>query len=373
MWKNIKPRHLAFRAHDRHVVTCLQFDSDKIIAGSDNASINVYDTKTGALRETLQGHEGGIWGLEYHENTLVSGSTDRSIRIWDIARAECIHVFQGHTSTVRSLQILLPVHIDQHTNSMPVKMPEQPLIISGSRDSSLRVWKLPQPGDSKYLSPSLAQSDGECPYLIHVLTGHQRSVRAIAAFGDTLVSGSYDCTVRVWKISTGDSLHRLQSHESKVYSVCLDHKRNRCISGSMDHVVKIWSLDTGALLYNLKGHSSLVGLVDLKENLLVSAAADSTLMVWNPANGQCQSTLSGHTGAVTCFQHDGQKVISGSDRELKMWNIRTAVCERDLLTDLSGVWKVRFGAEHCVAAVQRGGLSYIEVSMTQNGVPWINY
>lgn len=362
MWKNT-PTHLAFQAHDRHVVTCLQFDDDKILAGSDNAKINVYDTKTGALRATLEGPGGGIWGLEYHGNTLVSGSTDCTIRVWDIAKAECTHVFQGHTSTVRNVQILHPVQIGQHPDGTPVMMPEQPLIISGSRDSTLRVWKLPQAGDPKYFP---AQTDEECPYLIRVLTGHQHSVRAIAAYGDTLVSGSYDNMVRVWKISTGESLHRLEGHTMKVYSVCLDHERNRCMSGSMDHTVKIWSLDTGALLYNLEGHSSLVGLLDLKEDLLVSAAADSTLRVWNPANGHCQSTLSCHTGAITSFQHDGQKIISGSDRDVKMWDIQTGVFERDLLTDLNGVWQVRFDGQRCVAAVQRGVQSYIEVSLRLN-------
>lgn len=65
-WMNPEgqPYHLAFRAHHRHVVTCLLFDSDRIITGSDDTSINVYDTKTGVLRKKLEGHEGGVWGLE---------------------------------------------------------------------------------------------------------------------------------------------------------------------------------------------------------------------------------------------------------------------------------------------------------------------
>src|SRR5699024_8490767 len=114
----------------------------------------------------------------------------------------------------------------------PNMMPKQPLIITGSRDSNLRVWKLPQPGEPKFYQGSPAQDDTDCPYFVRVLTGHHHSVRAIAAHGDTLVSGSYDCTVRVWKISTGETVHRLQGHSLKVYSVVLDHERNRCISGS---------------------------------------------------------------------------------------------------------------------------------------------
>lgn len=361
MQPDVKPKHIAFRAHDRHVVTCLQFDDEKVLTGSDDTNINVYDTQTGALKSTLQGHEGGVWALEYHGNTLVSGSTDRSVRVWDIERAKCTQIFHGHTSTVRCLQIVMPTEVGRDANGQPEIMPKEPLIITGSRDASLRVWKLPKPGDPVHYQYGPLSEDAACPYFLRVLSGHQHSVRAIAAHGDTLVSGSYDCTVKVWKISTGQTLHTLQGHTMKVYSVVLDPKRNRCISGAMDHMVKVWSLDDGSVLYNLEGHTSLVGLLALEDNFLVSAAADSTLRIWDSVHGHCKNTLSAHTGAITCFQHDDQKVISGSDRTLKMWDVRTGECIRDLLTDLSGVWQVKFNNRRCVAAVQRDNLTYIEV------------
>lgn len=362
MMETSQPQHLAFRAHHRHVVTCLLFDGEKILTGSDDTKINVYDTKTGALKNRLEGHEGGVWALQYDGDTLVSGSTDRSVRVWDISTGRCLHVFQGHTSTVRCLVILNPVQVDTAADGTPIMMPKEPLIITGSRDSTLRVWKLPQPGEPSVKHAGPPASDRDNPYFLRTLSGHHNSVRAIAAHGDTLVSGSYDCTVRVWKISTGDLIHRLQGHTQKVYSVVLDHDRNRCISGSMDNLVKVWDLTSGACLFNLEGHTSLVGLLDLSHDRLVSAAADSTLRIWDPESGACKATLSAHTGAITCFQHDGQKVISGSDRTLKMWNVRNGECVKDLLTDLSGVWQVRFDERRCVAAVQRSNLTYIEVS-----------
>ncbi|KAL5118521.1 SCF ubiquitin ligase complex subunit cdc4 [Pleosporales sp. CAS-2024a] len=370
MDQDTKPKHIAFRAHQRHVVTCLQFDTDKILTGSDDSFINVYDTNTGAIRQRLQGHEGGVWALQYEGNTLVSGSTDRSVRVWDIEKGKCLQIFQGHTSTVRCLVILKPAQIGETADGQPILMPKQDLIITGSRDSTLRVWKMPKPGDRSVMQTVAADSDN--PYFVRVLTGHQHSVRAIAAHGDTLVSGSYDSIVRVWKISTGEVLHRLQGHGQKVYSVVLDPPRNRCISGSMDNMVKVWSLETGSCLFTLEGHTSLVGLLDLSHGRLVSAAADSTLRVWDPENGQCKSRLCAHTGAITCFQHDGQKVISGSDRTLKMWNIKTGEFVKDLLTDLSGVWQVKFNERRCVAAVQRNSLTYIEVldfGASRDGVP----
>ena len=449
-WTNdhVPPRHTAFKAHHRHVVTCLQFDSDKILTGSDDTNINVYDTRTGALLQRLDGHEGGVWALQYRGNTLVSGSTDRSVRVWDIAHGKCTHVFQGHTSTVRCLIILIPTVIGRDAAGRDIVMPKEPIVITGSRDSTLRIWKLPpaaeppessgepkiDPGaphpagtpqpastDTNTSTTSARNTDtdsvtsptnplaasilpttttnpwlsgfnppgalatgaganaqsmhlasmaalaaehaarGESPYFVRALNGHTQSVRAIAAHGDTLVSGSYDHTVRVWRISTGDLLHRLAGHAQKVYSVVLDHRRQRCISGSMDNLVKVWSLETGAQLFSLEGHTSLVGLLDLQRDRLVSAAADSTLRVWDPATGRCQSVLSAHTGAITCFQHDGRKVVSGSDRCLKMWDVQTGQFQRDLLRDLSGVWQVRFDERRCVAAVQRNNLTFIEV------------
>jgi F-box and WD-40 domain protein CDC4 len=358
---NVAPHHFAFPAHPAHVITCLQFDDDKILTGSDDTLIHVYDTKTGVLRKKLEGHEGGVWALQYEGNVLVSGSTDRSVRVWDIEKGLCTQVFHGHTSTVRCLQILMPEMTGKTSKGKPIMVPEKPLIITGSRDSQLRVWKLPEQGSKRYIQTGPPANDADCPYFLRVLTGHQHSVRAIAAHRDTLVSGSYDNSVRVWKISTGEQIHVLRGHQAKVYSVVLDHKRNRCISGSMDNFVKIWSLETGACLFTLEGHSSLVGLLDLRDERLVSAAADSTLRIWEPENGQCKSTLTAHTGAITCFQHDGQKVISGSDRTLKMWNIKTGECMKDLLTDLTGVWQVKFDERRCVAAVQRDNLTYVEV------------
>ena len=370
MQMETEPRHLAFKAHNLNVVTCLQFDSERIVTGSDDTNINVYDTQTGALKARLEGHDGGVWALQYVGNTLVSGSTDRSVRIWDIERGICTHTFLGHTSTVRCLIILMPVVIGRTASGTPIMMPKEPLIITGSRDSTLRVWKLPKPGDPSFMSNGVAQDDQDCPYLVRTLNGHGHSVRAIAAHGDTLVSGSYDCTVRVWKISTGETMNRLIGHGSKVYSVVLDHEKNRCISGSMDTMVKVWSLDTGNLLYNLEGHTSLVGLLDLQRGRLVSAAADMNLRIWDLDSGVCVKNLVGHNGAITCFQHDGIKIVSGSDRSLKMWSAQTGEFVRDLLFDLSGVWQVKFDERRCCAAVQRNGQTYIEVQRNRQDVTW---
>lgn len=146
-----------------------------------------------------------------------------------------------------------------------------------------------------------------------------------------------------------------------VYSIVLDHERNQACSGSMDSSVRIWNLKTGQCVHVLTGHTSLVGLLGLSHSYLVSAAADSTLRVWNPHTGELLHTLAAHTGAITCFQHDEFKILSGSDGTLKMWDIRDGTNVRDLLTGITGVWQVVFDGRWCVAASNRHDATYLDV------------
>ncbi|KAG0332122.1 SCF ubiquitin ligase complex subunit cdc4 [Podila humilis] len=278
-WTKGRAKYIRFSGHSNHVVTCLQFDSEKIISGSDDQCIHVYDTVTGNRLKKLDGHEGGVWALQYRGNTLVSGSTDRTVRVWDIEKGICTHTFRGHTSTVRCLQIVMPVNVNKDPHGVPKYEPEFPVIVTGSRDSTLLVWRLPDPSLNAHISPT------DNSWLLHTLVGHSQSVRALAAEGSTLVSGSYDCSVRVWNLCTGALVHRLTGHTQKVYSVVLDTERNQCMSGSMDASVRIWSLEDGSCLHVLDGHTSLVGLLGLNANHLVSAAADFTVRIWDPARG----------------------------------------------------------------------------------------
>ena len=82
-----------------------------------------------------------------------SGSTDTTVRVWDLRTGRCTHVFGGHTGTVRCIAIAKPERIDCKDEQGDVTLercPKRPLIVSGSRDGSLRVWTLPKPGDKEF-------------------------------------------------------------------------------------------------------------------------------------------------------------------------------------------------------------------------------
>jgi F-box and WD-40 domain protein CDC4 len=131
----------------------LIFSHNRIISASDDHSIHVYNPLTGALSKSLEGHGGGVWALAATKDTLVSGSTDRTIRIWDLEKGRCTHVFGGHKSTVRCLAIVKPEMLDIETEDGGIRRerwPKRTLIVTGSRDHTLRVWKLPKPHEPDF-------------------------------------------------------------------------------------------------------------------------------------------------------------------------------------------------------------------------------
>jgi F-box and WD-40 domain protein CDC4 len=52
---------------------------------------------------------------------------------------------------------------------------------------------------------------------------------------------------------------------------------------------------------------------------------------------------------------------NGSNGALKVWDVRTGTFVRDLLDGLSRAWQIKFDERRCVAAVQRDGVTWIEV------------
>ncbi|KAI9594286.1 hypothetical protein BDF19DRAFT_445482 [Syncephalis fuscata] len=362
-WYKGKSRHLTFPAHGSSVVTCLHFDGRRIITGSDDFSVGVWDSATGTLLRHMTGHEGGVWALAVCGDTVVSGSTDRSLRVWDIADGRCTHILWGHTSTVRCCKIIMPRRMANGE-----LCPRKPVVITGSRDMTVRVWWLPSPRrDPPWMGVTENNAAGQIntpqtdPYLLYAWPGHGNSVRAVDGWGRWIVSGSYDCTVRIWDLITGECRWRLLGHTQKVYSVAMMPGGEVCASGSMDGTVRIWRMSDGSCTWHLEGHTSLVGLLDLTPNQLISAAADATLRIWSMDSGRCKTTFYGHTGAITCFQQDGHRILSGSDSTVKLWDLDQGRYIRDVLSGLAGVWQVRFDRRRCVAAVQRNSATWLEV------------
>lgn len=115
------------------------------------------------------------------------------------------------------------------------------------------------------------------------LGGHESDIFA-AALGRTLaVTGSYDTTLGVFALPSGERTLTLRGHWHGVRAVDLSADETRIASGSWDKTVRLWNAKTGAAEAVLRGHESYVSAVRFSPSgrRLASASWDGALVVWD--------------------------------------------------------------------------------------------
>lgn len=254
-WHSTIPRCLAIPCHGSSTITSLQMDEehDRIILGSEDQTISVWQASTGQQLSLLQGHAGGVWALSrvFQGDRLVSGGTDRTLLIWSLSEQQVLHRLVGHTSTVRCVEVAL----------------KGAVAVSGSRDGTVRVW---------------CTRTGRA---LSCLQGHSASVRCLAIFRDRwAISGSYDGTLRVWDLKGGstEAQHVLIGHgNAKIFSVSCSE--DYAFSGDAEGALLVWDPLAGTLV-DRKPHSrSLLGHVVVKSDILLAGSIDGWLRAWPTA------------------------------------------------------------------------------------------
>jgi F-box and WD-40 domain protein MET30 len=167
-------------------------------------------------------------------------------------------------------------------------------------------------------------------YNLKVLEGHKNGVMCVQIQDDILASGSYDATIKIWSLETGEELRTLEGHSSGIR--CLQfHQKTQLVSGSMDKKVKIWNWQTGECIrtfYDRNDPNDPLGdvlSVHCITNFLCSGGKDNRVKVWDFAKKRCH-TLRGHGDFVNSVRldPDSRTVFSGSDDcTVRLWDLDT--------------------------------------------------
>ena len=159
-----------------------------------------------------------------------------------------------------------------------------------------------------------------------VFKGHSNGVMCLQFDDHVLITGSYDASIKIWDIETGEETRTLFGHTSGIR--CLQFDESKLMSGSIDNTIKVWNWRTGECVRTLTGHTAGVIGLHFDGSFLASGSMDKTIRVWD-FQDKSSFVLRGHTDWVNAVKVDAasRTLISASDDcTIRLWDLDTRQC-----------------------------------------------
>ncbi|KAI2523024.1 striatin [Homo sapiens] len=268
-----------FRAHKGPVLCvvmssngeqCYSGGTDGLIQGwnTTNPNIDPYDSyDPSVLRGPLLGHTDAVWGLAYSaaHQRLLSCSADGTLRLWNTTEvAPALSVFndtkelgipasvdlvssdpshmvasfsKGYTSifNMETQQRILTLesNVDTTANSScqinrVISHPTLPISITAHEDRHIKFY------------------DNNTGKLIHSMVAHLEAVTSLAVDpnGLYLMSGSHDCSIRLWNLESKTCIQEFTAHRKKfeesIHDVAFHPSKCYIASAGADALAKVF-------------------------------------------------------------------------------------------------------------------------------------
>lgn len=268
-----------FRAHIGPVLSlAISSNGEQCFSGGIDATIqwwnmpsptvDPYDTyESHVLAGTLVAHTDAVWGLAYSgiKNQLLSCSADGTIRLWNPQeKLPCICTYNGDKEhgiptsvdfigcdpahmvtsfntgsaiiydleTSQSL-VMLSSQVDSglqssnHINRV-VSHPTLPVTITAHEDRHIKFF------------------DNKTGKMIHSMVAHLDAVTSLAVDpnGIYLMSGSHDCSIRLWNLDSKTCVQEITAHRKKldesIYDVAFHPSKAYIASAGADALAKVF-------------------------------------------------------------------------------------------------------------------------------------
>ncbi len=156
---------------------------------------------------------------------------------------------------------------------------------------------------------TFALAKEECEQLL-CFRGHRRAISSLAydRNGSLLASGSDDCEIVVWDITSEQGLYRLRGHR-----------------GVVTDLKFMYHLPTATTTTNMNGNNDnlIIGPND-QPKYLVSSSKDTFIKFWDLNDQFCVDTIVGHRSEVWSFDinaNETKMVTLSNTAEFKVWDI----------------------------------------------------
>ncbi|XP_021905476.1 DENN domain and WD repeat-containing protein SCD1 [Carica papaya] len=237
------------KGHTR-TIRAISSDRGKVVSGSDDQSVIVWDKQTSQLLEELKGHDPQISCVRMLSGERVlTAAHDGTVKMWDVRTDTCVATVGRCSSAV------LCMEYDDSSG----------ILAAAGRDAVANIW------------------DIRAGRQMHKLLGHTKWIRSIRMVGDTVITGSDDWTARMWSVSQGTCDAVLACHAGPVLSVEYSILDRGIITGSTDGLLRFWENEEGGIrcVKNVTIPSAAILSINAADHWLGIGAADNSMSLFH--------------------------------------------------------------------------------------------
>ncbi|XP_003408749.1 striatin-3 isoform X5 [Loxodonta africana] len=268
-----------FRAHIGPVLSlAISSNGEQCFSGGIDATIqwwnmpspNVdpYDTyEPNVLGGTLVAHTDAVWGLAYSgiKNQLLSCSADGTVRLWNPQeKLPCICTYNGDKERGIPTSVDFigcdPAHMVTSFNTgstiiYDLETSQSLVVLSSQVDSGLQSTNHINRVVSHPTLPVTITAhedrhikffDNKTGKMIHSMVAHLDAVTSLAVDpnGIYLMSGSHDCSIRLWNLDSKTCVQEITAHRKKldesIYDVAFHPSKAYIASAGADALAKVF-------------------------------------------------------------------------------------------------------------------------------------
>ena len=319
------------------VIDACFFGHEQVAVATNSNLVRIIDLETLGCT-MLAGHTDLVMALAIggKGTRLATCAKDHTLRVYELAEKRaprCIAVCVGHTESVGAVACTAAAHGDGA------------FVISGSRDTTLKVWRVDAPTKALRSATAAEEQDDDGlvvrddsrgneparPRALTTRSAHDKEINCVVVSPDdnVVASGSQDRSIRLWRLPKLEAIGQLLGHKRGVWSLRFAPREKLLASASGDKTLRLWSLADNTCVRTFEGHATpvlRVAFISAGQQLL-STSGDGVLKLWNVSDSACVNTFDAHEARPWALAERGdgaQLLTGGEDGALVLWRDRSA-------------------------------------------------